>query len=451
MKRRNMRGMVLGSVLAVITGLANGVLVGSASARTPRCFGEKATIVGTSHGDVLVGTRRADVIVGLAGGDTIRGAGRGDLICAGKGDDRVLGGNGIDLIFGEGGNDQIMGQRGAFNQAVPGPGNDVVDGGPAQGDEVIYLDAGGPVVGDLGAGTVTGHGTDEITNVEWLIGSSFDDSLTGSEGSDLLFGADGNDTLLALGGDDFPTGGGGDDEIDGGDGSDFLVDYFLSIYYFGTPPAGPMTVDLPAGTSTGFGNDTLAGIESSQGSTGDDVMIGTSGHNEFTVLAEGNDTVDAGGGDDLVDGGDGVDDLDGGAGIDMLGNLDATSGMVINLSTSSDSHGDTILGFEDVIATFFNDSITGNDGPNEIQGADGDDLLSGLGGDDVLVGDFFGFSEGGTDSADGGLGADQCDAETEVGCEADPPPPASIASASVGSYRFGAFGSVYGRASRVTY
>jgi Ca2+-binding RTX toxin-like protein len=442
---------VLAAVLSMVAALVNVGLAAQASAGTPRCFGERATIVGTSHAEVLNGTRRADVIVGLGGGDTIRGRGRGDLICAGKGNDTILGGNGIDLIFGEGGSDEIRGQRGAFNQAVPGPGNDLVDGGPAEGDEVIYLDASGPIVGDLGAGTVAGWGNDEIVNTEWLIGSSFDDTLTGSEGSDLLFGADGNDTLEALGGDDFPTGGAGDDAIDGGDGFDFLVDLFLSVYYFGTPPEGPFTVDLSAGTFTGFGSDTLVGIEASQGSTGDDVMIGTNGDNEFTTLVEGDDTVDGGGGDDLVDGGDGIDDLDGGSGIDMLGNLDATAGMTINLSTSTDSQGDTLAGFEDLVGTFFDDSLTGNDGPNEIEAADGNDQLFGLGGDDLLVGDFPDVSDAGTDSADGGLGTDACDAETEVNCETDPPALTSIASTSRGAYRFGAVGFVHWRASRVTF
>jgi Ca2+-binding RTX toxin-like protein len=279
---------------------------------------------------------------------------------------------------------------------------------------VIYLDANGPIDGDLGAGTVTGHGNDEIAHIEWLIGTQSNDILTGSEGSDVLFGAGGNDMLQSLGGDDFPTGGAGDDEIDGGNGFDLLTDYTLSVYYFGSPPAGPITVDLPAGTSSGFGNDVLAGIEASQGSTGNDVMIGTSGENEFTVLAEGSDTVDAGDGDDRVDGGDGVDDLDGGAGTDLLDNLDSTARMTINLSTSTDSQGDTLAGFEDVFGTFLNDSITGDDATNEIFGVDGNDALFGLGGDDVLIGN------GGSDSADGGLGTDQCAAETEVACEADP-------------------------------
>jgi Ca2+-binding RTX toxin-like protein len=294
MTRSRRRGIVFASALFTVGALVNGVLAVPASARRPRCFGVRATIVGTSGADIMNGTRRSDVIVVLGGGDTIRGRGRGDLICAGKGNDKVLGGSGVDLTFGEGGADEIRGQRGMFNRAVPGPGNDFVDGGPGGGDEVIYLDANGPIDGDLGAGTVTGHGNDEIAHIEWLIGTQSNDILTGSEGSDVLFGAGGNDMLQSLGGDDFPTGGAGDDEIDGGNGFDLLTDYTLSVYYFGSPPAGPITVDLPAGTSSGFGNDVLAGMEASQGSIGNDVMIGTSGENEFTVLAEGSDTVDAG-------------------------------------------------------------------------------------------------------------------------------------------------------------
>lgn len=421
------RSTALGSVLASAVILITGSLALPASAAVPRCFGAKATIVGTSRGEILNGTDRRDVIVGLAGSDTIHGKGKADLICAGKGNDSVHGGQGIDLTFGAGGNDEIFGDGGAFNQAVPGPGNDHVDGGPGSGDEVIYLDASGPITGDLSTGLVTGLGTDEISNVEWLIGGPFDDSLTGSEASDVIFGADGNDTIGALGGDDAPAGGAGDDAVDGGAGFDFMPNYSLPVYYGFPPPAGPITIDLPAGTLTGDGTDTLVGVEGGEGSTGDDVMIGDAADNSFTFLNEGSDTVAAGAGDDLVDGGDGADDLDGGTGVDVLGNLDASAGMTIDLSTLTDSQGDTLAGFEDLIGTFFRDVITGDDGPNTVQGFDGNDQLFGLSGDDVLIGDLFGFTNAGNDSADGGPGTDECDAETEVSCEADPPPPVTTA------------------------
>jgi Ca2+-binding RTX toxin-like protein len=161
---------------------------------------------------------------------------------------------------------------------------------------------------------------------------------------------------------------------------------------------------------------------------GDDVMTGNAEDNDFVALFEGDDTVDAGPGDDVVDGGEGADDLDGGPGVDLLGNLDAPDGMTIDLSTQTNSHGDVFTGFENVWGTFFDDVITGDDGPNELVGLDGVDLLSGLGGDDLILGGFFGFVDPEADTADGGLGTDTCDAETEIACEADPPAEGSIPS-----------------------
>ena len=421
-------------VLVPVGILVGSMLIAPASAAVPRCFGEKATIVGTNGADLLVGTDRKDVIVGLRGKDTIRGGDRGDLICAGRGDDVVKGGDGIDLIFGEDGDDTLRGGPGLFNQIVPGPGDDFVHGGPAPkggggGDEVIYLFSANGVSVDLGAATAMGEGNDEIVNVEWVIGSPHDDVLVGSDREfEVFFGADGNDTISGLGGDDSPTGGAGDDQIDGGDGTDILADWLLATFYPVLPVDGPLTVDLVAGTLTGNGSDTLTSVESSMGSPADDVMIGDGGDNEFIVLIDGADTVDAGGGDDVVDGGDGADDLDGGAGTDLLGHLDSSAGMTIDLGAGTTSQGDTIANFEDVLGTFFDDTITGDGGANVIEGADGADELFGMAGDDTLFGGWSdGFDDGSPDSADGGDGTDTCDAEAETNCEADPAPAAPLA------------------------
>jgi Ca2+-binding RTX toxin-like protein len=63
-----------------------------------RCFGKKATIVGTRSGETLVGTPHRDVIAALDGADTVRGRGGNDLICGGGGRDRIFGGAGRDHI-----------------------------------------------------------------------------------------------------------------------------------------------------------------------------------------------------------------------------------------------------------------------------------------------------------------------------------------------------------------
>src|ERR671910_403039 len=99
----------------------------------------------------------------------------------------------------------------------------------------------------------------------------------------------------------------------------------------------------------------------------------------------------------------------------------STAGMTIDLSTQTDSHGDTLAGFENVLGTVFDDTITGDDASNTIEGSIGADNLFGLGGDDVILGGFFGFADQDADTADGGLGSDACDAETETNCETNPP------------------------------
>ena len=86
--------------------------------------------------------------------------------------------------------------------------------------------------------------------------------------------------------------------------------------------------------------------------------------------------MEAGGGDDLVDPGNGVDDADGGAGVDLLGNIDHyEAGVTIDLSDNSNSDGDTLAGFEDLIGSPFADHLTGDGGPNVIFGYRGDDVL----------------------------------------------------------------------------
>lgn len=65
-----------------------------------RCFGKRATIVGTKKAERLRGTRRADVIWAAGGRDRLIGLGGRDRLCGGAGNDRLLGGNGSDRLDG---------------------------------------------------------------------------------------------------------------------------------------------------------------------------------------------------------------------------------------------------------------------------------------------------------------------------------------------------------------
>jgi uncharacterized delta-60 repeat protein len=72
-----------------------------------RCKGQRATIVGTRHGEKLVGTPHRDVIAALAGNDRVLGRGGNDLICGGRGDDQLTGGKGRDLLNGGAGHNRL--------------------------------------------------------------------------------------------------------------------------------------------------------------------------------------------------------------------------------------------------------------------------------------------------------------------------------------------------------
>jgi Ca2+-binding RTX toxin-like protein len=217
---------------------------GQASEAATTCFGRPATIVGTNSADELRGTGGDDVIVALSGRDSIRALGGDDRICSGSGNDwAVNGGQGDDRISGGDGKDSLFGGR----------GNDLLKG-------------------EGGRDWLDGYADDDV-----LLGGPEDDiSLYGGAGKDLVRGGPGDDLIDADPGDDLLKGGSGEDEVD----------------FFGLLPGSPVTVDLAAGTSTGAGTDSIAGVENVTGGIHDDVLIGDAGDN----------VLDGSGGNDSADG-----------------------------------------------------------------------------------------------------------------------------------------------------
>jgi len=376
-------------------------------------------VVGSAHNDNMTGDNAANTLIGDTGADTLSGAG------------------GNDTLYGGGWDDVLMG----------GEGDDLLDGG-TEIDTANYGDATGSVTINLGTNSATGMGNDTLASIENARGGAHADTITGDGSSNVLMGDAGNDTLNGAAGNDTLRGDDGDDSLLGGDGFDVLVggvgndallggaDIDMADYSTAT---GAVQVSLDSGSATGAaGNDTLQFIENVVGSVHADALTGDF-NNNYLAGNGGNDTLQGGDGNDDLAGGDGDDNISGGTGSDMLrggaGNDaldggadrdrvsydDATSGVTLNLGTSTATGAatgtDTLSGIEDVTGSDHADSLTGSSADNAMEGRAGDDTLAGEAGNDFLAGgDGADNLQGGAgfDVLRGGAGADALDGGSDV-------------------------------------
>ncbi|MDX7834100.1 retention module-containing protein [Aeromonas caviae] len=158
--------------------------------------------VDVQSGSTLTGSYLDEILIGGSGNDTLNGNAGNDILLGGLGNDTLNGGEGNDLLIGGAGNDTLNG----------GNGNDTAS----------YFDSSaGVTVTVNGANQNTGGaGTDSLSNMENLVGSMFNDSLTGDGNANVLSGLAGNDILSGGGGDDLLIGGTGSDTLTGGAGKD---------------------------------------------------------------------------------------------------------------------------------------------------------------------------------------------------------------------------------------
>jgi glucose/arabinose dehydrogenase/Ca2+-binding RTX toxin-like protein len=198
---------------------------GSPSTYTATYNVSSCTITGTPANDILTGTAGDDIICGGGGNDTISGMG------------------GDDVLKGEGGADKLLG----------GPGKDLLDGGNGL-DKANFSEAPSPVTASLASNTATGDGSDTLSAIENLVGSSFNDVLTGSTANNTINGGAGMDTIVGGGGADQLIGGQSSDTVYGGSGNDSLIGGIGVDRLFGED--GDDTVNSQDGVS---GNDTLDG------------------------------------------------------------------------------------------------------------------------------------------------------------------------------------------------
>lgn len=322
------------------------------------------------------------------------GAIRAQWVCIADDNANIVNGtNGADFLPGLAGNDKIDGKKG--NDTLDGgDGNDILIGGKGV-DTITYAAAAAGVTVNLALTTqqnTSGAGLDTIKQVENIIGSAHNDTLTGNKFNNLFIG------------------GAGEDSFDGGKGFD-TVSYATSE--FGVH-AG---INSLFGTGGDAQGDSNVRIEKLIGSDHDDELDGTTGANtlfggagnDFLLSYGGRDLLDGGANDDEIvgdvgnqrmfgrDGNDsfdprsGKDIVDGGAGIDGVLYEHSAAGVTVNLSLrgaqkgKGDAKGDKLISIENLIGSTHNDTLTGSKFANEITGGEGRDIPKGGGGGDTFI------------------------------------------------------------------
>lgn len=352
-------------------------------------------VVGSAFGDTIIGDNSDNLITGGVGNDRLIGNAGNDVIDGGGGTNTVDYSNDpagvtVDLSTGTatdgwGGSDTVVNIQNivgsyyddiltgdSHDNVIAGlAGNDVIDGGGGI-NTVDYSNDFHGVTVDMSTGTATdGYGGyDTLANIQIVIGSHNDDSITG----------DGTTTVS-----------------------------YANSY-------SSVTIDLSAGTATGDGNDTLINIHSVIGSPYDDIITGSSG----------DDIISGGGGNDYLDGGAGVNTIDyshdpSGVAVDLYYGYDtnyAGSATLLNFQTVIGSHYDDVINGDGSTTTISYETALngvtvdlsmgtatgdGNDtlsGIANVTGSSHDDTITGDSNDNILYGN------GGNDYITGGAGAD---------------------------------------------
>ena len=411
-------------------------------------------IHGEDGSDILSGGADADQVFGGAGADLINGGVDGDVIDGGADRDtlsyaKLAGGvaitlNGatsgtatgatgsdsftdIEVLIGSQGDDTYTGSDlddtyiyvAGLDTIDGGIGSDTVSFGLSTTAVSIYLDlqlvdsALDPDQPD--AGLFVQERLANLTRIENVEGSDYDDLILGGPMANIIAGGAGDDDIrggLGLHNDVLIGGDGNDtfhdacssgaDSFDGGDGQDWL-DYSRS---------GNGVI---ASLTAGGGDDSVFNIEGLRGSDFNDVLTGDDFGN-IIVGGDGGDLMSGLGGDDLfVLDGRGFKTLDGGDGSDTM-DLSQMSGAAIVFLQSSvafsydgpdrsgpSTHMATVRddSIENVIGTAFDDFLQGTDGDNLLAAGAGKNEVQGLGGADVVA-----YGGGLDDAWDGGGGID---------------------------------------------
>ena len=357
--------------------------------------------------DPITGDPDDDILYGSSANNRLNGGAGDDVLYGGPGDDELRGGPGVDSFEGGPGSDTMIvdaydvfsiDDEGAYSARTE---EDAIDGGENPGgsensDTLSFEDwvddthRDGVTV-DLSAETVTYRGvtsTRVYNNIEHIIGSRYDDTLTGDGGDNVIEGGDEDDMLD------------GGNEGAGGD----TVSYRSSD--------DGVTVSLVSGFTLEGGHaagDEISNFENIIGSGHADTLTGDTGANVIEGLA-GSDTLDGGAGTDTLS----YQSSPGGVQVDLnQGDLDDGT-RLIERSAGGHAAGDkvTFATFENIIGSRYGDTLTGDNNANTLTGGAGNDELHGDDGADMLFGGagidrLYGDDE--NDTLTGGAGADRLD------------------------------------------
>lgn len=311
--------------------------------------------VGTSQFIDLSGESISDVN-GLVGNMSIA---RGTVIenaIGGKGLDTILGNSAANALYGGGGADMLEGRAGG-DRIYGGDRADEIYGG--SGDDTIY---GGRLADDIYGGNgedllFGGYGLDNV------YGGDGDDRLYGGGQNTDLFGGSGNDRIYTQS---------ADDRISGSAGNDTAI--------FNASVALTVDLNITSAQNTGFGTDTITGIENLTGGDAGDMLWGNDSANILTGGA-GSDTLYGRDGIDTIFGGDNADTLYGGAGNDHLNGGNSTD--VINGQNGADViHGGNNA--DQIYGGAGNDQLFGGSHADSFHDSSGNDTIAGGNGSDTL-------------------------------------------------------------------
>jgi|GEM_PF-973220 len=328
-------------------------------------------------------------VVGSVYADNIFGSNWDDTLEGGSGDDVINGGiYGNDTLIGGLGNDSLNG----------GLGTDTVDYSSSTGSVLANLSSSAVLLKGIsvaaGAAQDGLGGTDILTSIEKIIGSSQDDWLVGGTAAETFIAGAGNDTIIAGDGNDTLIGGAGADYLDG-QGGDNIVSYAdsPSAVFINISPYNNVNLNgniLAAYTGMdGWGSvDSYANIKGIVGSAYDDWLLGSDLSDSIRGGA-GNDHIIGSWGNDTMIGDAGNDYIDGNGGNNTVAYSSSVMGVTVNLSTQSASDGfgytDTLIGINNVTGSDYADTIIGDGTANIIRAGKGNDLVTGGAGADTFV------------------------------------------------------------------